>query len=326
MRNNTPQNSDCVISFDCYKYASRIEDTEFPQLFENLRSYPTSHPNYQAARNRLIEGHLYYAAYIAKKFFSVEKNYSNNRLTAEDLEDLTSAATSALINAVDTFDYRKETFESGNWVKEFNAYKKVSVKNALEAYIKETNRNFYMVSYYPKFLHLDIHGKCRIKKRRKNKKKSAKLLRLEKLREDIANGKIKGKDTRRKKAEAILGKEHKNYYLSLYDSVKKDADDSDTIIMDYITDNRRAISEAKICLKNACEDVLTPKQKLVIELCFFQGKQQTQIAQMYGCSKANISKIKSSALKALSKSQYASSLRECLPTLCQPAFVMYKYN
>ena len=91
--------------------------------------------------------------------------------------------------------------------------------------------------------------------------------------------------------------------VSLYDPVYSDGGASDSIcIMDQISDSKspsETIVE-NLALKEALKK-LSERESLIINLRFFRGKTQVEIASMIGISQAQVSRLEKSALEKIKK-------------------------
>ena len=91
--------------------------------------------------------------------------------------------------------------------------------------------------------------------------------------------------------------------VSLYDPVYSDNSSSDSIyIMDQIKDNDNTDDSwlESIALKEAVKK-LNEREKKIIDLRFYRGKTQMEIADMIGISQAQVSRLEKGALEKLRK-------------------------
>ena len=89
--------------------------------------------------------------------------------------------------------------------------------------------------------------------------------------------------------------------VSLYDPVYSDGSSSDSIfIMDQIsdTDNTDEAWLESIALKEAMKK-LSEREKMIINLRFYKGKTQVEIAELIGISQAQVSRLEKGALEKI---------------------------
>ncbi|MFQ9149216.1 MAG: RNA polymerase sporulation sigma factor SigG [Eubacteriales bacterium] len=89
--------------------------------------------------------------------------------------------------------------------------------------------------------------------------------------------------------------------VSLYEPVWSDSGDS-IYVMDQISDTEKADESwtEDLALKEAMKR-LSPREKRIIELRFFRGRTQTEIAGEIGISQAQVSRIEKGALERIRK-------------------------
>ena len=89
--------------------------------------------------------------------------------------------------------------------------------------------------------------------------------------------------------------------VSLYEPVNSDGNDS-IYVMDQVSDkkNREEIWLEEISLGEAIKR-LPKREKNIIDLRFFEGKTQMEVAQEIGISQAQVSRLEKNALNAMKK-------------------------
>jgi RNA polymerase sporulation-specific sigma factor len=87
--------------------------------------------------------------------------------------------------------------------------------------------------------------------------------------------------------------------MSLQEPVYNDGEDA-LYVMDQISDKKCKEENwvEKMALKDAIQR-LTEREKLIIDLRFFKGKTQMEVAQEIGISQAQVSRLEKSALKSM---------------------------
>ena len=88
---------------------------------------------------------------------------------------------------------------------------------------------------------------------------------------------------------------------SLYECIYSEGGDN-ILLMDRIKDekNTEEMWTERICLLQAIK-TLSDKEKLIINLRYYKGKTQTQVAEAIGISQAQVSRIEKSAIERLKR-------------------------
>ena len=89
--------------------------------------------------------------------------------------------------------------------------------------------------------------------------------------------------------------------VSMFEPIFQDGTDT-VCVMDQIRDNENIDStwEQTITINEAMKN-LTEREQMIINLRFFEGRTQTEIAEEIGISQAQISRLEKNALKHLRK-------------------------
>ena len=88
--------------------------------------------------------------------------------------------------------------------------------------------------------------------------------------------------------------------VSLYEPVFSDGNDT-VYVMDQVGDKYDDVSWLEeISLKEAIAK-LSPREKRILQLRYFQGKTQMEVANVVGISQAQVSRIEKSALESIKK-------------------------
>ena len=216
------------------------------------------------ARNVLVEHNLRLVAHIAKKYYT----------QSDEQDDLISIGTIGLIKAIDNFD-------STLGVK-FSTYAVPMIIGEIRRYLRDNNS-----------------------------------IRVSRSLKDTAYKAIYAKDTLTRKnlkeptveeiaAEVGISKEDIVYALdamqnpmSLYEPVYTDGGDT-LYVMDQISDkkNKEEMWVEHLSLSEAMKR-LNDRERHIISLRFFEGKTQTEVADMIGISQAQVSRLEKNALKAM---------------------------
>ena len=216
------------------------------------------------AKHILIERNLRLVAHIVRKYQNL----------GEEMEDLISIGTIGLIKAIDNFD-------STLGVK-FSTYAVPMIIGEIRRFLRDNNsirvsRSLKDTAYKA------IYARDTLT--RKNLK--------EPTMEEIA-------------AEVGISKEDIVYALdamqnpmSLYEPVYTDGGDT-LYVMDQISDkkNKEETWVEHLSLSEAMKR-LNDRERHIISLRFFEGKTQTEVADMIGISQAQVSRLEKNALKAM---------------------------
>lgn len=218
------------------------------------------------AREKFIKGNL-------RLVLSIIHRFNNNN---ENIDDLFQIGCIGLIKAIDNFDISQQV--------KFSTYAVPMIQGELRRYLRDNNS--IRVSRSMR----DIAYKAIYIKENMMKKN---------LREptinDIANELGIDRENIITALDAIQSP------ISLYEPVNSDGNDS-IYVMDQVSDkkNREEIWLEEISLGEAVKR-LPKREKNIIDLRFFEGKTQMEVAQEIGISQAQVSRLEKNALKAMKK-------------------------
>ncbi len=219
-----------------------------------------------AARDELISGNLRLVLSIIQRFSG----------RGENLDDLFQVGCIGLIKAVDNFDLTLDV--------KFSTYAVPMIIGEIRRYLRDNN----MVRVSRSVRDLAYRAL-------QAREQLTRTLDREPSLEDIA----KVLDVKKEEISAAL--EAIVEPVSLYEPVFSDGGDS-IYIMDQISDNDNT-DEAwleDIALREAMKR-LSPREKNIIELRYFKGRTQMEIAGEIGISQAQVSRIEKAALQRIRK-------------------------
>ncbi len=218
------------------------------------------------AREELINGNLRLVLSIIQRFTG----------RGENLDDLFQVGCIGLIKAVDNFDLSLEV--------KFSTYAVPMIIGEIRRYLRDNN----MVRVSRSVRDLAYRAL-------QAREQLTRSLDREPALEDIAKVLDVGKEEVGAALEAIVEP------VSLYEPVFTDGGDS-IYIMDQIsdTDNTDEAWLEDIALREAMKR-LSPREKNIIELRYFKGRTQMEIAGEIGISQAQVSRIEKAALERIKK-------------------------
>ena len=219
-----------------------------------------------AARDALIEGNLRLVLSIIQRFTG----------RGENLDDLFQVGCIGLIKAIDNFDLSLDV--------KFSTYAVPMIIGEIRRYLRDNNairvsRSVRDLAYRALGVREEL---AREKGEEPTLEQIAKTLGAKK--EDIAAA-----------LEAIVEP------VSLYEPVFSDGGDS-IYIMDQISDPGNSDEDwlEDIALREAMKH-LSPRERNIIDLRFFKGRTQMEIAGEIGISQAQVSRIEKAALERMKK-------------------------
>lgn len=219
-----------------------------------------------AAREQFIQGNLRLVLSVIQRF--------NNR--GEPADDLFQVGCIGLIKAIDNFDVTQEV--------QFSTYAVPMIVGEVRRYLRDNNairvsRSLRDLAYKAMQMREDLFNK-------NNKEPTinelAKELGVD--REELAMAIDSVQDT-----------------VSMFEPIFQDGTDT-VCVMDQIRDNENIDStwEQTITINEAMKK-LPEREQMIINLRFFEGRTQTEIAEEIGISQAQISRLEKNALKHLRK-------------------------
>lgn len=218
------------------------------------------------ARRRLIDGNL-------RLVLSIIQRFTNRR---ENMDDLFQVGCIGLIKAIDNFNTELDV--------KFSTYAVPMIIGEVRRYLRDNNairvsRSMRDLAY----------------KALQAKELLSKTLLREPTVEDIANAVGEPQDAVSRALEAIVEP------VSLYDSVFNDGGDSIFVIdqiSDHSVDDEMWLED--IALREAMKK-LGKREKDIINMRFFNGKTQMEIAEEIGISQAQVSRLEKGALERIKK-------------------------
>ena len=218
------------------------------------------------ARETYIKGNL-------RLVLSIIQRFNNNN---ENVDDLFQIACIGLMKAVDNFDVTQGV--------KFSTYAVPMIIGEIRRYLRDNNSIRVSRSLR------DIAYKA-IYTKEAMMKKSDKAPTIQEIAEELGV----------KSEEIVFAMDAVQSPVSLYDPIYTDGGDT-LYIMDQISDkkNREERWVESISVKEALKR-LPPKEYNIIELRFFQGKTQMEVANEVHISQAQVSRLEKSALKNMKK-------------------------
>lgn len=218
------------------------------------------------ARKTLIDGNL-------RLVLSIIQRFTNRR---ENMDDLFQVGCIGLIKAIDNFNTDLDV--------KFSTYAVPMIIGEVRRYLRDNNtirvsRSMRDLAY----------------KSLQAKENLSKTLLREPTIEDIAKAVGEPQEAVSRAMEAIVEP------VSLYDSVFNDGGDSIFVIdqiSDHSVDDEMWLED--IALREAMKK-LGRREKTIIDLRFFNGKTQMEIAEEIGISQAQVSRLEKGALERIKK-------------------------
>lgn len=219
-----------------------------------------------AAREQFIQGNLRLVLSVIQRF--------NNR--GEPADDLFQVGCIGLIKAIDNFDVTQEV--------QFSTYAVPMIIGEVRRYLRDNNairvsRSLRDLAYKAMQTREDFFNK---NNKEPTVNELAKALGVD--REELAIAIDSVQDT-----------------VSMFEPIFQDGTDT-VCVMDQIRDSENIDSawEQTITINEAMKK-LPEREQMIINLRFFEGRTQTEIAEEIGISQAQISRLEKNALKHLRK-------------------------
>ena len=224
-----------------------------------------------AAREQLIEGNLRLVLSVVQRFAG----------RGESMDDLFQVGVIGLIKAVDAFDLSQNV--------QFSTYGVPMIAGELRRFLRD-------------------HSALRVS--RSLRDTAYKVLQAkEKL--SLENGREPDVDTIARaldipRQEVVFALEAICDPVSLYEPVYSDAGES-AIVMDQIGDTHNTDEHwlEQIALGDAVRR-LTPREKRILALRFYDGRTQMEVARQVGISQAQVSRLEKNAIRQIKKNISAS--------------------
>lgn len=218
------------------------------------------------SRNKLIDGNL-------RLVLSIIQRFTNRK---ENLDDLFQVGCIGLIKAIDNFNIDLDV--------KFSTYAVPMIIGEIRRYLRDNNsirvsRSMRDLAY----------------KSLQARELLSKTLLKEPTIEDIAKAVGEPQENVSRAMEAIIEP------VSLYDSVFSDGEDS-IFVIDQISDHNvdDELWLEDIALKNAIK-TLGKREKKILNLRFYKGKTQVEIAEEIGISQAQVSRLEKGALERIKR-------------------------
>ena len=243
-----------------------MDTSQLPVLSEAEKSrlIEAAHNGDQDARQQMIQGNLRLVLSVVQKFAS----------RGENLDDLFQVGCIGLIKAIDNFDLSQNV--------KFSTYAVPMILGEVRRYLRDNN---------------SIRVSRSLRDTAYKALSARELLTKKNLREptimEIAD-------------EVGISKEEITYAMdaiqspvSLYEPVYTDGGDP-LCVMDQISDkkNREENWVEQLSLSEAMKR-LPVRERRIIDMRFFEGKTQTEVAGEVGISQAQVSRLEKNALKAM---------------------------
>ena len=244
----------------CGINTARLEILKNDEMMELLRRTKQGD---MAARERLIRGNLRLVLSVIQRFSS----------RGENADDLFQVGCIGLIKAIDNFDIRQPV--------RFSTYGVPMIIGEIRRFLRDNNS--VRVS---RSLRDTAYKAMQVKERlttQNNKEPSI---------EEIA------KELELPKEDVVLALEAIVEPVSLYEPVFSDGNDT-IFVMDQVgdkNDDNNWLDE--IALKEAIRN-LGPREKKILNLRFFQGKTQMEVAKEIGISQAQVSRLEKGSLERI---------------------------
>ncbi len=257
------------MAYNCKVEISGINTSELVVLKreESMELFKKAKAGDKEARNRLIQGNL-------KLVLSVMKKFENRN---ENIDDLFQVGCVGLIKGIDNFNTELDVFPS--------TYLVPMIIGEIRRYLRDNSA---------------------IRVSRSMKDTAYKVLQMK---EKLINESQKeptvdeiAKALGIKREEVVTAMDAIMDPVSLYEPIY--SDDGDNVCgMDQISDTKNTDESwlEQIAINEAISK-LTPREKHILNLRFYEGKTQTQVAAEVGISQAQVSRLEKNAINQIKKS------------------------
>ena len=225
------------------------------------------------ARQKLIDGNL-------RLVLSIVQRFSNRN---ENADDLFQVGCIGLIKAVDNFNTDLDV--------KFSTYAVPMIIGEVKRYLRDNNS-----------IRVSRSVKDLAYKALQVKEKLSKELQREPTFEEITK-KVNEDGDEHTKAEIVNALEAIIEPISLYDPVYNDGSSSDSLyVMDQVKDEKNTDEKwlIDISIKEAMRK-LAERERAIINMRFYGGKTQMEIADEIGISQAQVSRLEKGALEKIKK-------------------------
>lgn len=243
-----------------------VDTSKLPLLSndEKIELFTRMRAGDKSAREQLIMGNL-------RLVLSIVRRYSNG---SENIDDLFQIGCIGLMKAIDNFDTSQEV--------KFSTYAVPMIQGELKRYLRDYNtirvsRSLKDIAYKAIYARESIS---------KNTNKEPSIAEISEIigvpKEDIAMA-----------LDAVQAP------VSLYDPVYTDGGDA-LYVMDQISDKKNKEEKwiEQISLNEAMKR-LPKREKNIIDLRFYEGRTQMEVAKEIGISQAQVSRLEKNALKTM---------------------------
>lgn len=219
-----------------------------------------------AARDEFVEGNLRLVLSVIKRFSS----------RGENVDDLFQVGCVGLIKAIDNFDLSQNV--------QFSTYAVPMIIGEIRRYLRDNNS--IRVS---RSIRDTVYKSLQVKERLTNEKGTEPTV------EEIA------KELDIPKEEVVFALDAIQDPVSLFEPVYHDGGDA-IYIMDQVKDSKNSDESwiENIAISQAMRH-LNQREKHILNLRFFQGRTQTEVAEEIGISQAQVSRLEKSALNHMKK-------------------------
>lgn len=239
-----------------------LNNSEMRELFKRLQNGEKS------AREKLVNGNLRLVLSVIQRF--------NNR--GENVDDLFQVGCIGLMKSIDNFDLSQNV--------KFSTYAVPMIIGEIRRYLRDNNpirvsRSLRDIAY--KALQVRDHLMAEKKRDR------------EPTIEEIAA------ELNLPKEEVVFALDAIQDPISLFEPIYNDGGDP-IFLLDQVSDERNQDSHwiEEIALKEAMVK-LNEREKTILNMRFFQGKTQMEVAEEIGISQAQVSRLEKGAIRQMNK-------------------------
>ena len=217
-----------------------------------------------SARDAFVEGNLRLVLSVIKRFAS----------RGENVDDLFQVGCVGLIKAIDNFDLSQNV--------QFSTYAVPMIIGEIRRYLRDNNS--IRVS---RSIRDTAYKSLQVKERLTNEKGTEPTV------EEIA------KELDIPKEEIVFALDAIQDPVSLFEPVYHDGGDA-IYIMDQVKDSKNSDESwiENIAISQAMRH-LNPREKHILNLRFFQGRTQTEVAEEIGISQAQVSRLEKNAIQKI---------------------------
>ncbi|MCR5755500.1 MAG: RNA polymerase sporulation sigma factor SigG [Acetatifactor sp.] len=236
-----------------------LKPAEKEALFERIKEGDLS------AREAYIEGNLRLVLSVIKRFSS----------TNENVDDLFQIGCIGLIKAIDNFDSTLQV--------KFSTYAVPMILGEIRRFLRDNSSSIRVSRSLKDIAYKAIYTKEALM--RKNLKEPT----IEEISAEIGIS----------KEDIAYAMDAIQNPMSLYEPIFTDGGDT-LYVMDQISDkkNKEEMWVEHLSLSESMKK-LSPREREIIQLRFFEGKTQMEVADFIGISQAQVSRLEKNALRAM---------------------------